>query len=155
MSIHDAHQPRLYALSFEGKLSRTQQHFKEECDIHTIVDRYKRTNQLPMPTHMGTYGDFSDINDYQSARLRLIEADELFMEFPAEIRTRKFHNDPAEFIAFVQDPDNQAEAIELGLCEPQDLPLGEPIHTPQGGEAPTPEPTTPPGGETPPSTPTS
>lgn len=90
----------------------------EECDINTIVRRFGLTGQLPASPRMPSFGDFEGVNDYQSALNMLMEADDAFMEFPAEIRKR-FDNDPQQFMAFVHDEANYKEALELGLVLPR------------------------------------
>lgn len=62
------------------------------------------------------YGDFSSVEDYQAAVNSVMQAQDQFMALPAQIRKR-FDNDPAQLIAFMNDPGNASEAIELGLIE--------------------------------------
>ena len=45
----------------------------------------------------------------------MLLADEMFAELPAKIRGR-FENNPQQFLDFCEDPDNEAEAIELGIA---------------------------------------
>lgn len=122
----------------------TQQHFAEEVDINTIVRRFNLTGQLPEAVAMPTYADFEEIFDFQTAMNTIRAAQEAFMAMPHPIRTR-FHNDPAEFVAFCSDPENRPEAAKMGLVERK--PEGEPSPTtppaasPSG--LPTPEQTTP------------
>ena len=47
--------------------SRTKQSFKEEVDINTLVKRFGITGQMPVPSRLPTYDDFTGIDDYQSA----------------------------------------------------------------------------------------
>ena len=52
------------------------------------------------------------------------------MTLPADLRKR-FSNDPGQLLSFLENEDNRAEAIKLGLVNaPQD------IENPQGAEAP-------------------
>lgn len=123
-----------------------KQSFKEECDINTIVERFHLTGELPTNVRMPTFGDFTGISDYHTAMNAIAQANEAFDRMPANVRAR-FHNDPAEFVAFCDNPDNTDEAKRLGLVEakaleaatalagPQDLPKG-PADTPK----PNPEP---------------
>jgi len=41
-------------------------------------------------------------------------AGEAFLQLPSKIRDR-FKNDPIEFLAFLDDPKNHQESVELGL----------------------------------------
>ena len=98
--------------------SLTQQQFKEESDINTIVDRFMKSGVLPTPVNMPQFVDFEGIFDYQTAMNAVRSADEQFMRMDAKIRAR-FNNSPQEFLAFFADPANTEEAIRLGLAVPQ------------------------------------
>ena len=99
--------------------SMTQAQFQDECDINRIMDRYMRTGCLSDPMQQrkpGTYGDFSQLGDYMENMNKVVEAREMFESLPSRIRER-FGNNPGAMIDFVMNPDNQKEAIELGLLE--------------------------------------
>lgn len=104
--------------------SRTQQSFAEECDINTICRRFGVTGMLPQNVAPVLDSQFHEIFDYQSALNVMRQADESFMMMPAHVRAR-FHNDAGEFVDFVSDEDNRAEAVKLGLVMPP-LPVDEP-----------------------------
>lgn len=110
------HDPNLYAIHTPEE-SRTQQQFKSECDINNILKKYQQTSLL---THVnrseGKYGDFTNVTDYQTALDKLMSAQDTFNSLPSSIRKR-FQNDPALLIEFVNDDKNRNEAIELGLIE--------------------------------------
>lgn len=93
-----------------------QQHMRDECDVNVIMAKYASTGEL---THIGgmaaTYGDFSEVTDYKTGIERIMEADALFMELPASIRDQ-FNNDPAKFVDFATNPDNQDALIDMGLA---------------------------------------
>ena len=97
---------------FEPTMAHQQ--FKEECDINTIARNFGITGQLPQNVRMPTYGDFSDVDDYQSALNAARRASQSFMAMPAAVRER-FSNDPQRFLAFCSDDANLAEAKALGL----------------------------------------
>ena len=96
--------------------SLAQQHFKEECDINTILQKFNITGMLPQSTLSPRYGDFSGIGDYHTALNRVLAAQDEFEALPAQIRAR-FNNDPAQLIEFLQDENNRPEAEDLGLVE--------------------------------------
>ena len=96
--------------------SLAQQHFKDECDINTILERFNITGLLPESPLSPRYGDFSGIGDYHTAMNRVMAAKDEFMTLPAQIRAR-FNNDPAQLIEFLQNESNRPEAEELGLVE--------------------------------------
>lgn len=101
------------------KPSRTKQAFKAECDINNILNKYQKTQLL---THVnrqqGSYGDFSNVTDYQTALNTVIQAQEAFLGLPAKVRA-KFQNDPSQFVQYVSDSSNYDEAIKLGLIDDQ------------------------------------
>jgi len=96
--------------------SRTKQAFKAECDINTVIARFLRTGQVDLAQRLEPrYGDCTGL-EFQSAMLKVKEAQTLFSELPSAIRGR-FRNEPAEFLTFIQDPNNRAEATKLGLLK--------------------------------------
>lgn len=94
----------------------TQQHQREEADINTIVKRFGLTGQLPSNVRMPQYGDYTAVDDYQTALNAVMAADEVFMQMPWDIRKR-FNHDPAQLLEFCADPKNLEEAKKLGLVE--------------------------------------
>ena len=99
-------------------LSLTQQQFKEESDINTIVDRFMKSGVLPTPVNMPQYIDYEGVFDFQSAMNIVRQADENFMRMDAKVRAR-FNNSPQEFLEFFSNPENVDEAIRLGLAVPK------------------------------------
>lgn len=107
---------------------RTQQHFKDEVDINTIVERFGLTGELPTVVRLPAYTDYEGVFDFLTAQNKIREATEAFMELPAKIRAR-FDNSEQKFLEFCADPDNTDEAIKLGLVtkpEPAPEPQPEP-----------------------------
>lgn len=124
---------------------RTQQHFREECDINTIVERFGLTGHVPQVLRLPEYGDYTGIFDFQSAMNAINEAQKTFMSLPAKIRSR-FENDPQQLLDFVSDPENTEEAIALGLAtkpvtdDPTQPPATAPAPATPGATAPVPPP---------------
>ena len=58
--------------------------------------------------------DVSQFGDYQSSFELIRSAQAQFDALPSSVRDR-FDNDPSKLIAFLNDPDNRAEAEKLGL----------------------------------------
>lgn len=102
-----------------------QQHFKDECDVNNILRKYETTGLL---THVAngtpSYGDFSSVLDFQHAQNILIAAQDAFDALPASLRKR-FDNDPAVMLEFIENPDNREEAEKLGLVNKQPAEAGE------------------------------
>lgn len=100
----------------------TQQQFKDECDINFIMEKYNKTGLINhINTKKGVYADLSEISDYRDMLDTVRHADDVFMTLPASTRKR-FDNDPAKLISFLQDDKNYEEAQALGLLERKDLP---------------------------------
>lgn len=114
-----------------GKEDMTQQHKKEECDIHKMYERAVRG--IPPPNKgRPMFGDFSKISDMREAQEFFLKAEEQFMQIPAEIRL-KFGNDPLRLIEFLDDEKNNELAERMGLREskgktdkPSDTPTADP-----------------------------
>lgn len=100
----------------------TQQQFKADCDINTILDRYKVTGTLPYIAAPFSSEDFSEGFDYREALHQIAEADAAFMELPASVR-KEFNNDPSEFLDFIDNPNNFEKAVELGIFEKNSDPM--------------------------------
>jgi phage internal scaffolding protein len=95
------------------ELTRTQQHHKDECDINEILRRFGKTGTMPVTSLNALYGDFDTV-DYHTALNQIIASEREFDTLPSNIRKR-FDNDPANLVYFMQDKKNHAEAVELGL----------------------------------------
>lgn len=116
--------------------SLTQQHFKNDADINTIIARYNRTGYLVDPLTQSTrqplFGDFGDIPDFRDAQTQIALAKERFMALPSDLRKR-FNNNAVELLDFLQDSKNLDEAVRLGLVNPP-APVVEPDTNIQVGD---------------------
>ncbi len=101
--------------------TRTQQNFKDECDINTIMRKFAVTGHMAPPSRLPQYGDFTGIRDYKSALEAVLEASRAFGELPADVRSY-FANDPAAFVDFCSNDANREKAIELGLIAAGEAP---------------------------------
>lgn len=102
----------------EVDVGRTQQQFRDECDINEIVRRFGLTGELPENLRLPQSGDFAHVTDFKSALDAVRAAEAGFMELPGELRAR-FENDPGRLIAFLDDDRNIEEARRLGLVRPK------------------------------------
>jgi phage internal scaffolding protein len=101
--------------------SLTHSYFAEDCDINVIMAQYEKSGLIEhVNRYNGSYGDFTDVSDYQSSLNAVLEAQEAFDSLPAKVRSR-FSNDPAEFLSFVNDSSNKDEMISLGLLKSVDV----------------------------------
>lgn len=102
-------------LSF-AKPSRTKQSEKDACDINLIVPKIARGEII---NHINTSGaQYADLTSYGTSYHEnlnaIINANNSFMQLPSNIR-KKFDNDPASFLDFINDASNYDEAVSLGL----------------------------------------
>lgn len=95
--------------------SRTKQSELEACDINNIMARYATTGVL---THLASgqplYGDFSEVEDYQTSLNKVMSAEERFNSLPSDIR-KKFDYDPQKMVEFILDEKNREECVKLGF----------------------------------------
>lgn len=128
----------------------TIQSEKESCDINNIIRHYERTGEFYDPSAFPRVipckpivGDFSNAPDFQEAQSIVLEGVKSFEALPSRIRKR-FSNDPAEFLHWINDTNNLDAACEMGLFSPDyvsklKLRLGL-IEPPSPDPAPAPEP---------------
>lgn len=99
--------------------SMTKQSFKDECDINNIVKAFQVTGiiaHINEKAAQGAYIDLPSALDYQESLNIALAAQASFDTLPASVRSR-FDNDPAQFLEFMADPQNQDEMITLGLAK--------------------------------------
>lgn len=129
---------RRVALDFDPAEGKTRQEFEAECNINNIMAKYQRTGIIDHITkYSPTYGEYDPI-DFQQAMETIKQGESLFAELPSRAR-KYFNNDPAEFMEFVNDPENADKLVDLGLAS-------KPVQAP---ETPDPVPTPTPGSENP------
>jgi len=106
-----------FDLDVETSKSKTEQSHKDDCDINKIVKRYRQTGILGNPnnkTRQPMYGDFTNIEEYQTIQNRLIQATDEFALLNSDLRA-KFGNNPANLVEYLSNPDNLDEARQLGI----------------------------------------
>lgn len=92
----------------------TEQSHKKECDINQIMSKFQKTGILThSKQYEPQYGYASDI-DFLEAMTIVTKGQEMFADLPSSLRTR-FANDPANFLNFINDPENEEEARKIGL----------------------------------------
>lgn len=108
----------LKVITINEETTRTQQQFKDQCDVNNIMKKYRLTGELNhINKKQGIYADLSDSPTYQAALEIIIKAENTFSELSSDVRKR-FNNDPHEMISFLENPQNNEEAIKLGLKIP-------------------------------------
>lgn len=92
-----------------------EQNHRDSCDIHHIMRKYERNGVL---THIrenaGTYMELPSEVDFHLAMNQIARAQQSFESLPSDLR-KKFGNDPAAFVDFMQDGDNLDAIEKLGL----------------------------------------
>lgn len=101
-----------------GEDTPVRQEFKDECDINRIMARYERGGLLPQVDRKPVFGDFSEVGDFQAAQELVARSRQQFESLSSKVRSR-FNNRPEEFLEFVGDKSNEAEARALGLLAPE------------------------------------
>lgn len=97
--------------------SRAKQSFKAECDMETILAKYRKGGMIEhFREDGGSYVDLGESIDYHQAQNIIINAQAAFLALPAAVR-QKFDNDPAAFLTWMHDPENVDEMVTLGLVE--------------------------------------
>jgi hypothetical protein len=109
--------------SFKSDMpSMTKQEFKDDADINVIMERFGVTGVLPPLPLQPSFGDFSDIGNYQDVQNKLLAAERSFMSLPSEVRDR-FGQDPLAFSNFATDPQNVDQLRDWGLMSPAPAPV--------------------------------
>lgn len=117
---YNPHEARKFSFECRGE-SLTQQQFKKECDVNQILNKYKKTGMIThINKHQGNFGDFSNVDDYQTSLHKVMTAQASFMQMPSELRN-KFNNDPAQLISFMTDDKNKEDCIKFGLIKKPEI----------------------------------
>lgn len=105
-------------------VSRTKQAHQDECNVNRIMARFERTGIIDHFNRFeGMYDDFTNVpQSYHEAIEQVMRAEEMFMSLPSRLRAR-FENDAGQFLAFIDNPSNADELVELGLVHPKDAPI--------------------------------
>lgn len=96
--------------------SRTQQEFKDECNINVIMERYMATGII---NHTSEYQPvFADVTafqgDLQAAYDMIDRADAAFNALPSGLRA-ELNNNPRNLFAFISNPANKQKCIDYGI----------------------------------------
>ncbi len=110
---------------FKGR-GRTKQADADSVDINLIMKRYIKTGMIDHLSRYGAEYGFASSITFHEAMNVVTKADQMFADLPAQAR-RRFGGDPAEFLEFVQNPENQAEMVKLGLAKAESETSPEPV----------------------------
>jgi len=104
-------------LDQSGETSLTQQQFRDECDINVVLQQYNVQELVSADTvdlRDMAFGNFAAWDSYEDVEASLVLAQEAFATLPASTRAR-FDNDLATCVAWLDDPQNYAEATDMGI----------------------------------------
>ena len=127
---------------FNG-ISLTEQHHKDDCDMHFIMRKFEKTGQIEhLNTIKPVYADLLAQPSFEQQVNSIAQMTEAFNTAPAKVRER-FGNNPGEWLEWLSNPDNRKEIEDYGY-DASHLPVretpAEPVATPAAPEAPPPEP---------------
>ncbi len=115
---------RPFSQDFSGE-SKTQQHFKDSCDVNNIVATFQATGIDPYADRIRNqkFG-FANSQDFSEAMQNIAEINSRFAGLPSEIR-QEFSNDPARWIDSLANPSQPDEKIvetdaSEGVSDPPD-----------------------------------
>lgn len=114
--------------------SLTDQTFRDECDIHHIIDNFGQTGLVDsVGSHDPAtlqYGDTTLLPDYETACNLVANVTAEFGELPSKVRA-EFNNDPRFLLEALgsTEPSVIARLEELGL-KPKPQPTPQPIPQP-------------------------
>ncbi len=120
-----------------GKVSRTKQSFRDECDINKIVKRFETTGQVQhMNVRKPIYADVSNVADLAACLAAVDLAEESFMALRSDLRQAANH-DPVEFLRMMDSDEGREKLEALGY---QDEPRNDVVEEPPARDVnPTPE----------------
>jgi len=125
----------------KDEVIRVEQSHKDEVNINNIVKRHgmdliAKTAALQQFTY-----DNNPNNDFQETMNMILKAKDSFSSVPSEIR-KQFDNDPAKFMDFIHNDENQQQLIDWGLAKAPETPqpievvvTNQPESPPPSGEA--------------------
>jgi len=123
----------------KDEVIRVEQSHKDEVNINNIVKRHgmdliAKTSALQQFKY-----DDNPNNNFQETMNMILKAQDSFSSVPSDIR-KQFDNDPAKFMDFIHNGDNQEQLIEWGLAKaPPETP--QPIEVVVTNQPETPPPT--------------
>lgn len=118
LNVYAGRDTRHFAI-VDWEPSLTSQEHAEDADINVLMSRYIKTGVLPQfADRQPFYTDATELPSFMEMQNALISAEEAFMSLPAKVRDR-FNNDPAKFVEFATDKENEQELKKMGLLSPE------------------------------------
>lgn len=107
--------------TINNKPSKTMQHFANEANINTIMERAMRTGMIGTPEDLArkmNYIDVSKNTDFLEIHQNVMRAQRDFLQIPSKIR-KHFRNNVAEMLMALDDPNRRDELEKIGLLKPK------------------------------------
>lgn len=101
--------------------SRAVQSQKEDADINVIVARFGIGATLPASPNLPSYGDFTEVKDYQTALDAIRSAESDFYDLPARVR-EVFDNSPQKLLEAATSESGRELLEKAGLVPPKTPP---------------------------------
>ena len=110
------------------KPSMTSQEFKEECNINVLLKKYTvqanllglpLSQVIPQPTS-DNFGDFTNVDDFQTAMNKVAEINNMFSNLPSDIRAQ-CDNRPENFLRMCSDEKNFKAFAERGIFDKDEV----------------------------------
>ena len=122
-----------------AKPSLTQQQFKDECDLESLLASHNITGILGLAQRSPSeplYADVSDVPDFHESQNHTARATEYFYSLPSNVRSQ-FGNSLSKFLSALADPSAREALVSLGVLKEnadkaQDRPSGA---SPDSGKA--------------------
>ena len=113
------------------KPSLTQQQFKDECEIESLLKAHNLSQVMGIVNNHGQnpiFADVSDIPDFAESQNHISLAREYFESLPSSVRSH-FDNSLPQFLASLNNPDAREALVSLGILKKgsdkvKDLPDG-------------------------------
>ena len=105
--------------------SKTQQQFKDECDLEQLLKRHNIYDLIGLANSGGReplYADVSEVPDFAESQNHLRRATEYFEGLPSDIRS-KFNNSLSEFLTVLNSGNAVKELQELGILKKEAEPV--------------------------------
>lgn len=87
-----------------------KQSFGDECNINKIIDRFKKTGELPRTFRNPAFGDVSNIPGYHESQNMLIRANKIFQALPDKMKGELLAN-PEKFFQENIGPAKQGSSV--------------------------------------------
>lgn len=116
-NVRNKYSPRIGVVVETGLETKTQKHFKDQCDINKIAKMVEATGSTQhVKQARERFGNFEDVFDYGANMDKAAKAQQLFERLPTHIR-KKVQNSIPAFFNYIQDPDNFQECVKWGIYD--------------------------------------